>query len=398
MKQAYTKILALILIVILILPLCACKKKVDVENSFTAAESSESKAEESSTKSSGKKPKMDTEKVTSSESKATESKATESKATESKASESKATESKAAEKAATLKIITQPVDFQMTKSQCTVNYTVSVSGGKADYTYTWYEKVDTNVSVVKQETNSNTTSSYSTMFKNDNFTGVGSITFYCEVTDASGQKITSSSAAVKPYIALAIASNPAEYQMMSSSEVAKFTVTVKGGVAPYTYQWYSVWDGNKKTGLNQELDEKTSSYSFPVNELQFDTCDEIGAYCVITDAAGKKVTSSTALINPYTMTIVYDLTSDYVVEEFPDTIPFTVSVKGGVGPYTYTWYTVMDNFQNCEKTVTTTSRSCDLDLVVNESDFVGPYDMIVFCVIEDSAGHSVQSRTATISR
>ena len=196
--------------------------------------------------------------------------------------------------AAQLKISAQPADYQMVSSQENATFTVAVSGGVAPYTYQWhilYDNTEVKPTAVTTEETSNTLT-YS--FSDYDFDEYRGILVYCVVTDANGKSLESANAEVLQYTSLALKSSPADYQMTSSEEDATFTVAVSGGVAPYTYQWFILYDNVevKPTAATTEKTSNTLTHSF--SDYDFDEYRGILVNCVVTDAAGKSVESAFA--------------------------------------------------------------------------------------------------------
>ena len=100
-----------------------------------------------------------------------------------------------------------------------------------------------------------------------------------------------------------------EEQTVAEGGTATFSVTVSGGTAPYTYQWYAYTTKWVKTGLGGG---KTASISFDAlkdyNGRKF--------RCVVTDAAGATKTTAEALLTVEPSAIVL---GDFVFKKIGDT-------------------------------------------------------------------------------
>ena len=89
-----------------------------------------------------------------------------------------------------------------------------------------------------------------------------------------------------------------------ADETASFQVTVSGGSAPYTYQWETLlvgktnWQTTTLNGYNTDTLSFTALANYKNRQYR----------CVVTDAAGKSVTSDAAIL-----TIEEDVTIDGVV-------------------------------------------------------------------------------------
>ncbi len=172
----------------------------------------------------------------------------------------------------------------MQSSMEDATFTVTVSGGTAPYTYSWfvlYDNEEVPVQPVESQEQSNTLA-YS--FSDYDFEDYRGITVFCEITDANGQKLTSKTAEVLQYVPFAIRSQPKDYQMQSSMEDATFTVSVKGGAAPYTYSWFVLYDNDTVAIDPVETNETSNTLVRSFSDYDFDEYRGILVYCEITDA------------------------------------------------------------------------------------------------------------------
>ena len=123
-------------------------------------------------------------------------------------------------------------------------------------------------------------------------------------------------------------------------ERAVFAVEVTGGLVPYTYSWefYDAGDWHRIADRNLVY---TGQGTNKLTVLaKYDTPKRFR--CTVTDSTGKSLTSNVAnfnLIGELSVTIengetliIYDIQEGV-------TRALTANVTGGVGPYTYTWYT-----------------------------------------------------------
>jgi len=238
-----------------------------------------------------------------------------------------------------LVITKQPTGGTFDNSKGYFDMFVSVKGGTGSYTYKWYWNG-----------------------KDTGLTGTGmrvynSGTGYCVITDSNGKTVTTQNAVVS-YAPLKITSQPKGGYIVDSGYLDMY-VTPTGGKAPYTYKWY--WN-NKDTGLTGNGMRVYGSGT---------------GYCVITDAAGNKITSNTA-----TVTKDIFITSNYCCQKYAGRfincegayIPSTyeplriyVPTSGGTGRYKYTWekYAIAyygGTESGVWQTIATTSDNCiDLD-------------------------------------
>ena len=111
-------------------------------------------------------------------------------------------------------------------------------------------------------------------------TETGVFTYYCKVTDSTGQTLNSNKVTltVTSTIILTASVTPVSNTATTGQSVS-FSVSVSGGTAPYTYHWY----------------EETTSVSGQTSAKLTVTKDTAGSYtyyCKITDADGKTTASN----------------------------------------------------------------------------------------------------------
>ena len=99
---------------------------------------------------------------------------------------------------------------------------------------------------------------------------------------------------------------------VNKGEKATFTVAVSGGKAPYTYQWHEVIPGGSDKPVNL-VNGDTLTVNMAASCTQY--------YCVITDAAGKTVTSekATLTVTPTVITetaVLYREVGEYINTEY----------------------------------------------------------------------------------
>ena len=124
---------------------------------------------------------------------------------------------------------------------------------------------------------------------------------------------------------LAIRIQPKDYQMTSSQESAEFTVSVVGGVAPYTYEWVLCCD-NEESWYQPELTNSTVSVlREEFTDYMFEDYNNIGVYCVITDAAGSSVKTQLAEVFSNQPMKIGTQPADYQMRSSQEDAVFTVS-------------------------------------------------------------------------
>ena len=195
-----------------------------------------------------------------------------------------------------LAIRIQPADHQMTSSQEDVEFSVSIVGGVGPYTYQWVVCRDNDETWYQPEHTYDTVSILSEEFTDYDFEDYNGIGVYCIITDCTGSSVTTEFVEVFPYTPMRIVTQPADYQMTSSQEDAEFTVSIAGGVGPYTYQWVVCRDNNE-TWYQPELTYDTVSVLCEeFSDYDFDAYNGIGVYCIISDSTGNSIESDFANI------------------------------------------------------------------------------------------------------
>ena len=160
---------------------------------------------------------------------------------------------------------------------------VTAAGGKAPYTYQWYQSSD----VIGKRASGTTQSTNMDIYSNS---ADDNLRFYCVITDAAGNTVTSDEAWV--YNELRIATQPKD-QTGALNDTVTFTVAPTGGKGPYTYKWEfkaefgSAW---QETGSNSATLTKTVSSSMMVDYYYM-------YRCIVTDSLGNTVTSEVAYLN-----------------------------------------------------------------------------------------------------
>lgn len=225
---------------------------------------------------------------------------------------------------------------------------ITVEGGSGNYTYEWSgpngftstEKDILNLAV----------GDYSVIITDDNYV----------ISSGAGCRLISAAITItEPGQLLANATQTILLEC-SGDDFAEITANVQGGVAPYTYEWFQVINGNNTT-----LTEDTNI----LGNLT------IGTYFVrVTDANSIAVDSNPVTVtSPTQVEIIVDNTTNVLCAGQP-TGAINITVTGGTPPYQYFW-----------SNSATVADISGLD--------AGDYTLDV----EDSAGCIAQSTTITIS-
>jgi hypothetical protein len=167
--------------------------------------------------------------------------------------------------------------------------TITASGGiNTGYSYQWFSNTS----------NSNIGGTAIPGATNNNYlpavNQIGTIYYYCEVTQGSGCNASSATAAVAVGVAAAINNQPVSNQNLCLGQTAStLTIGVAAGNYALTYQWYSNVNNNNFGG-SVIVGATNAFYTPPSNTLGTKYY-----YCVVTVAGGGcgNLTSNTAGIN-----------------------------------------------------------------------------------------------------
>lgn len=85
-------------------------------------------------------------------------------------------------------------------------------------------------------------------------------------------------------------------EVTSSDGTASFTVEVAGGTAPHEYQWVLCRGSELFWQEPVTSDETTDTFTAHITDYDFDNCDSISVFCMITDATGTTVESYNAYL------------------------------------------------------------------------------------------------------
>ena len=178
---------------------------------------------------------------------------------------------------------------------------VTPKGGYGTYTYKWYRDGELIITTTTPSIGTSIAGSY-----------------YCIVTDESGQSVQSRTCDVIEK--LAIASQP-QSQILANGKSANLSVAVMGGKAPYTYQWYKA--GTAISGATSNAYTASVSGSY---------------YCVVKDSSGQSIYTNTASVTIASAINITSQTQNYPVLSSNGTASLSVTASGGYGTLTYQWY------------------------------------------------------------
>ena len=269
-----------------------------------------------------------------------------------------------------LKITAQPTD-QNIKLGDTVKLNVKAEG--EGLTYQWYFKKAGQTSFSKWNGRTHATETVT-----PNATGNG-IQLYCIVKDSAGNTEQSNPAKITVTGTPKITRQPVS-QTVALGDTIQLSVKAEG--VGLTYQWYFKKAG--QTAWNKWKGRTHATETVTPNA----TWNGIQLYCEIRDAAGAKVSSSTARI---TVSGAPKITVQPVSQTMAlgDTIQLSVKAEG-VG-LTYQWY-----FKKAGQTAWNKwkGRTHATETVTPNATWNG---IKLYCEIKDGAGDSVKSDTVTVS-
>ncbi|MBE6726802.1 MAG: S-layer homology domain-containing protein [Ruminococcaceae bacterium] len=203
-----------------------------------------------------------------------------------------------------LKIVSQP-ESKTGPEGTWVNFSVTVSGGKAPYSYYWEategssEYSNMTCATVKGEY----TATLQVLIKKGYYPLDENIR--CVITDANGTKVTSNVVTAKllgnsgndQYIV----KQPGDYWMGGSQDDATFTIEIHGLSAPYTYDWYYGRPGDYRLFASTftTSDYNTVTYTFSDYDFEGLQATDIDIYCVVTDDWGATAKSNICHLYKY---------------------------------------------------------------------------------------------------
>jgi len=175
-------------------------------------------------------------------------------------------------------------------------FSVAVNYGVEPYSYEWHKIRPDGVDIGVPPG-----SAYEGIYtakvtvKNCNMTSDNGAKMYCVVKDATGKTVTSATGLITVTNPLKIEQDIVHYGMVSLTDTPSYTVKISGGVAPYTYDWYYLFDGYlfpilTKYGPTSETSSTFVIESAPEDKFAKNLVPYV--YCLITDDVGNTVKTS----------------------------------------------------------------------------------------------------------
>ena len=199
------------------------------------------------------------------------------------------------------------------------------------------------------------------------------------VKDSAGNSVQSKTVTVTVKAAAAITAQPTNQTIILGQPV---TVSLKATGEGLTYQWYfkkkgqtafSAWNGHTKAA-------ETCTPNA--------TWDGIQLYCLVKDSAGNSVKSNTITV---TVKAAAAITTQPTNQTITLGQAVTVSLKATGEGLTYQWYfkkkgqTTFSPWNGHTKAAETCTPNATWDGIQ------------LYCVVKDSAGNAVQSKTITVT-
>ena len=226
--------------------------------------------------------------------------------------------------------------------------------------------------------------------------------YYCVVQDAVGQRVVSKAATLTvTQHPLVLLFSP-EDASLKRGETATFVVGVSGGEQPLSYQWYVIpagQTGEPADGAGKAIDGAKSATLTVTAETSL---SGNRYYCVVQDTVGQRVVSTAATLTVDQPALILVSSPKDVTCMIGESATFTVSVSGGVQPYTYQWYvlpaqrggfTLLANALAEEGTAVAGAVSNTLTVTASTQLNGNRY----YCVVRDAAGQQVVSQSAILN-
>ncbi len=305
-----------------------------------------------------------------------------------------------------LKITKQPQNAEGKKGDW-VQFSITVSGGKAPYTYEWQYWEDW-ADDWSDISNYGTTAADGTLSIQ-----VGSVPEYgladfirCVVTDAAGKKIISDSVHYTVTAdKLVITKQPVSLELPADHlGYPLFTLEISGGKVPYTYKWSYMLDDSFEDVTTQDKQYATESIYMPsaFEYSDFDHANRIHVKCTVTDSSGQSVTSNEVEItipkNHGYSALNFTMQPGDVTVELGGNAVFSVAVNYGVEPYSYEWHKIRpDGVDIGVPPGSAYEGIYTAKVTVKNCNMTSDNGAKMYCVVKDATGKTVTSATGLIT-
>jgi len=212
------------------------------------------------------------------------------------------------------------------------------TGGSGAFSYQWYSNTANN-STSGTLISGATTSTYS-----PNTTTIGTVYYYCLITQPStlGCSVKSNTSELVVNAAPTITTQPQSSTVCQGGTPTLLTIAYTNGVGTPSYQWYSNTTNNTTTGtaISGEIN---SSYAPPAATLGI-----VYYYCVISlpsTGGCSSIASNTATvtITPIATIALQPIPNQSLCVGATIQNPLTITYNGGTGTASYQWYSNTSN-------------------------------------------------------
>ena len=270
-----------------------------------------------------------------------------------------------------------------------VTFRTVVFGGTAPYTYQWQALVGSNFIDITTAGNGD----FGPVYSGYNTDTLGVVCsgkafyetqFRCVITDAKGKSVTTK--AVKMTASpMSIASYTTEIEAYPG-DMATFSVSVNGGIGPYSYQLQVKYDGTSFTDYDSPILTYGNGYFYKeITAVMLE--NNVEFRCVVTDVTGASVTTGKINIIEIEPLVITSQTPSGVGVDTNSTLYLSVSVSGGLEPYTYRW--VYKNSAMTGESDIPGENSYLISVTLSETDC--QYNGYYKCIITDAGGHEIES-------
>ena len=264
-----------------------------------------------------------------------------------------------------------------------VTFTSSVSGGVSPYTYRWQYRASSSGSWTNVSTNGTGPSYTLTTAARHN-----GYQYRCVVTDKNGQTGTSNIASLTVIVSSpTVTISPASLSV-NQGAAAKFTSSVSGGTAPYTYQWqYRTSSSGSWTKVSSG--GTGSSYTLTTaarhNGYQY--------RLIVTDKNGQTGTSNVAALTVIPVaSLKVTISPTSLTVDAGAAASFKATASGGTAPYTYRWqYRTSSSGSWTNVSSGGTGATYTLTTAARHNGYQ------YHCIVTDSTGKTAASGTAALT-
>ncbi|MDO5326192.1 MAG: hypothetical protein Q4G00_05640 [Clostridia bacterium] len=225
--------------------------------------------------------------------------------------------------------ITQQPQNCKSKGLDSAFFVVTVAGGTKPYHYEWHYAYPGTEDLILSHSNQLYVAeaayyqSLTDQIKTDE-----NATYFCIITDADGDSITSDTVRIYPYSSLKILHQPqkAEYAGAQLTVEIVENYQSKGTHMPVTFQWMQF-------GIPVGEPETVISTGEPISHT-FQAVKSGKYYCKISDPAETVYSNAVEVPNKI---LVTGLNSEYILSSSGESAALNAVASKGTGPYTYEW-------------------------------------------------------------